>query len=397
MLFSIDMYRLIFIPRHALFGISFGVISLMVATVFLVWIYDRTEKIKANFSFEIGIILLSVALSMVGASSFHGQNFGLTAWIQRGMYFYFFYFLLHALRYDVKDLEKIVVYFALVYVLFFLIQFVLYPFLLFDIRAEESRGTIRIFLPGGGLAVLAYFMTLHYFFTTNKIKYVGIAMMIFLTIVLQGTRQNMGLITFGTVLFFLLSRQVKSKFMIGFLMIVGAVSIFMVFGEFFMNLIELTQGQVGDEDEDIRMKAARFFLVDFFPSPIAYIIGNGEAHGSSAYGMQVVSYKVVYHYFQTDVGLIGDFSKYGLIFLFGVLAIYFKVFSTHGLKRFPYVKYYFLISFIKIILGSDFGSAEPIVVISIIFYLIDIELHDRKVAMSKLKEEKLRKKLAVLN
>ena len=392
-LFSVDMFRLIFIPKNALYALSFGAISLMVGVVFLIWIYDRTEKIKANFSFEIGIILLAVGLSMIGASNFHGQSFALTAWIQRGMYFYFFYFLLHAIRFSTKDLEKMVFIFSIIYVVFFLIQFTIYPYLLFDIRAEAERGTIRIFLPGSALVVLGYFMALHYFFTTNKVKFVFIALMIFLTIVLQGTRQNMGLVALGTVVFFLLSRQVKSKVMIGFLMIIGVVSSFMIFGEFFINLMELTEDQVGNEDEDIRLRAGRFFLTEFFPSPLAYFIGNGEAHGASSYGIKVASYKVVYHYYQSDVGIIGDFSKYGIIFLIGVLSIYYKVFSKRGLTRFPYVKYYFLISAIKIMLGSDFGSAQSIVVITIIFYLIDVEVHDRKARWQELKETLSLKKI----
>ena len=368
MLFSVDMFRLIYFPKHALYGISFVFISLMIATVLLLWIYDRSESIKANFSGSIGIILLSVLLSMVGASTLHGQNFGLTAWVQRGMYFYFFYFLLHGLRFKAKDVEKFVAIFSILYIVFFLIQFAVFPRLLFDIRADEARGTIRIFLPGGAFATLGFFMTLHYFFKTNKLFYVGIAGMIYLTIVLQGTRQNMGVIALAAVLFYSITKDVKSKLTIGFLGIIAVMAIFMIFGEYFMNLVEMTEGQVGAEDDDIRMKAARFFLFDFFPTPLAYLIGNGEAHGASPYGMQVASYKLIYHFFQSDVGIIGDFSKYGAFFIVGVISIYIKIFSTKGLKRFPYVKYYFFVSIVKIILSSDFAYSESIVTISMIFY-----------------------------
>lgn len=384
-LLSIDLFRFVFVPLKIVYVLSFVFALVVTLGSILIFLYQRFDRIHQNFTYIIIIFLFAFNLAIVGAYTFHGQNPGLTFWVQRYSLFFFAYFFLHAIRFNVKDLERIIFVLGIVYVSFFLIQFVIYPKILFSIRIQVDRGTTRIFLQGGGYATLAYFMGLYYFTTTQKPIYGIVSLLFFITLILQGTRQNILLIGFATIVYILVSKRVKSKALIMLLLVLLAIPVFYFFQDIFMNLIAVSEKQSAQQGDDIRIKAVKFFLGDFFPSPFAYLIGNGDSHMASRYGMEVFRYKIVNGLYQSDIGILGDFSKYGVFFILGVLLIYIKVFNLK-LTRFIYIKYYFLISFLRLFLGSDFGSAEPIVLLSTMLYMIDVDVHDQKVLQQEKKK-----------
>ncbi|MCD4790734.1 MAG: hypothetical protein K8R37_12100, partial [Bacteroidales bacterium] len=113
---------------------SFGCTMFMAVTVILSIIYDRGKKFKQNFSIEISLILLSLLLAVFGAKWGHNQDFILTAWVQGNMYFFFFYFFLHTIRIRPEELMQMVLIMAFLYIGLFLLQYVLYPKILFGTR-----------------------------------------------------------------------------------------------------------------------------------------------------------------------------------------------------------------------------------------------------------------------
>ncbi len=384
-LVSIDLFRLTYIPVKITFVLGFSFALMVSLGSILIFLYQRFDRIYQNFTFEIIIFLFAFNLAIVGAYTFHQQNPGLTFWAQRYSLFFFTYFFLHAIRFKVKELERIIFILGIVYIVFFLVQYALYPKILFNVRIQLSRGTTRIFLQGGAIASLAYFMGLYYFTTTQKPLYGIVSILFFITLILQGTRQNILLIGFATIVFILVNKRVKSKFSIMLLLALLAIPVFYFFQDIFMNLIAVSEKQSAQQDDDIRIKAVKFFMIDFFPSPFAYLIGNGESHMASNYGMEVFKYKMVNGLYQSDIGILGDVSKYGVFFILGVVLIYLKVFKLK-LTRFVYIKYFFLVSFLRMFLGSDFGGAESIVVLSTMLYMIDVDIHDQKVLLEEKKK-----------
>lgn len=382
---SMDIYRLIYIPLKIIYILGFAFALIVVLGSILIFLYQRFDRIHQNFTLEITIFLFAFNLAIVGAYTFHGQNAGLTFWVQRYSLFFFTYFFLHAIRINVKEVERMIFILGMMYIVFFLIQYVLYPRIIFDIRIDVDRGTTRIFLQGGGFATLAYFMALYYFTSTQKPLYGIVALLFFITLILQGTRQNILLIGFATIMFILISKKVKSKFLIMLLLVLLAIPVFYFFQDIFMNLIAVSEKQTAQQDDDIRLKAIKFFVGDFFPSPFAYLIGNGDAHMASKYGMEIFRLKIVNGLYQSDIGVLGDFSKYGVFFILGVVLIYIKIFKLK-LTRFIYLKYFFLVSILRLFLGSDFGSAEPIVLLSTMLYMMDVDVHDQNILKNKKKK-----------
>jgi hypothetical protein len=375
---AIEFFRLIFIPTQAIFMITFVSGALITTAVILSVIYDRSQKFPTNFTTEIGIILIASLLGVLGAWIWHGQSAGLTIWQERYMLFYFSYFLLHILKIKPRDMERIILLMAVIYAFSFLLQFAIYPRTIFNVKQMDSRGTIRIFLPGGSFAVLAYFMCLQYFFVTNKLKYFYLVLLFLATFILSGTRQLILPVLFVTGLMIVFSKRVKSRGMIILIIGLSIVPVFFLFQDIFMSLIEVSQEQGESEDEDIRVKAATFFLTEFFPNKWAYLTGNGHAHMAAKFGIEVNSYKLNYGYYQNDVGIIGDFAKFGVLMFIGIIAVFWKLFKIKIASSLKYARYFILVTLMGVLFGSPFTFPSSIIMMTTIFYLMDISNFELK-------------------
>lgn len=352
--------------------LSFSALVLMILVVLFVAIYDRNPRFKHNFNTELGILFMSLILAIFGAKWGHGQNPLLSAWAQYLMFFYLFYYFLHALRIRPQELEKLMIIMAVAFVGLFVLQYVLYPTIIFGVRAQEARGTIRIFIPGSAFAGLMYFYFLRRIVTTGDLKYVPFCFIFMVIPVLQGTRSSIAILLFGTLLFIIVSRQVRSKILILMLLLSGVVAVFFIFQDIFMTLVEVSHQQTAQESEDIRVRAARFYLYDFYPTKLNYFTGNGKSHMMSAYGMKMWYYKSNYGFYQNDIGLIGEFTQFGVLWVISVLLIIRKFFTIRIEKKYSYIKYWAILLFINEVLGGMFSNSTAIVVICCAMYIYDV-------------------------
>lgn len=369
---SAVFFKFTYLPKSVVMLLSFGGIILMGLTIAFFLIYDRGTRFKQHFSIEVGIMFFALLLATFGAKYGHNQDFYLTAWVQYPMYFYLFYFFLHAIRFRPDDLEKLMIYMAVLFISLFVIQYVLYPTILFGGRVQEARGTIRIFLPGSAFAGLMYFYFLHQILTKNKLIYI-VFCFIFLAIpFLQGTRSSIVTTLFGTLLYIVVSRQVRSKIVVTMLLMVGAILVYIVFQDIIMTLVEVSQEQAAQDDDDIRVRSAKFYLYEFYPSKLNYITGNGQSHMASPYGMRVWYYKDQLGYYQNDIGMLGQFTKYGIFYVISVILMLRKIFIRKIEPRYAYIKYWAVLIVLAELMGGAFANPTAIVVLTSVMYIYDI-------------------------
>jgi hypothetical protein len=358
----------------------FGLLGaiLIIGLLVLHLIYGGTIKFKLHFKFEILLLLTAVFASMFMAKIFHGQSIPTTLLVQRFMYYLLFYFLLAYLRIDKYELMRIIVYFAIAYFFIYLIQYTVYPTKIFRGRASLDRGTIRIFLEGYIFLISAFFIGLFQFYNFNKLKYGAMFGMVAIILVLQGTRQSMASAALLTIVSIIFSKQAKSKFLYMILMVISVIPIFILFQDIFMNLLEVTEHEQSKTTDNVRIRAATFFLTEFMPDKLSYFLGNGASSANEEYGRLMEMYADVYGFYRSDIGLIGSYVTFGALFTIGELAIYFKVFR----KKFPdevvFIKYVFAFQFLKILSGSDpFSGMSGIVAYTILLYLFDVSISEK--------------------
>ena len=347
---------------------------LIIIVLLLYWVYGDKQQthVKKNFNIFIIVLLLTLIPSMINAAYFHNQSLVRSLYEQRDVYYYLSYFLLHQMRLEKKFLEKLILYFGITYLLFYIIQFLVYPTVLFDVSMMKDRNTLRINLPGVTFAFLSYFYCLQHFYHKKKIKYVIIMILTLVVAILLGGRQVVFMLFFVTILFLLINRHVKYKPAILILAISGLISIYLSFEEVFNAFIQTTVQTREEGSEYIRVRAARYFLVNFSPNKWTFIFGNGNPSGTSSYGRTVERLMDEQGYFISDIGMIGVYVYYGIFFVLGSIALLIKALTLKIKEQSKYIKYYLIMVLQAILTGTGFMRSEFIVVYCIMLYILDI-------------------------
>lgn len=351
-----------------------GVILVM---IILYLVYSDQKSIRQHYVTPIILIFLSMLTSMVMAYVIHDQKFMLTLFAQRALYYYLLYFLLHQLRFHPGDLQKIIIFFGLVYVGLYLIQVVLYPNVIFDAYVRQDRGTIRIYLPGSGYMAATFFLALQRFLRSNKFIYLTLLLLILSIYVMTGGRQSLAIVIFVAVLFILIDKRVRSRILLIFLGVVAALAIFVMFQQIFLELFTTSKEHMAMGDEYIRIRAARYYLTDFFKAPIAYVTGNGMYFPHSQYGRSISLNYLVHHYHLGDIGLIGNYAMYGIFFVLGVFIICVRSLRIKVKAEQTYIKYMFGAVILSLLTSGGFGDSAFVCFIVSILYLLDLSNKER--------------------
>ena len=338
-------------------------------------VYDSSIKFKPNFTIFILIILISLPTSMYVAKTQHNQSIQLSLIGQRHMYYYFLYFAAHATKFRPKDIERIFLYFGILFMLLYLIQMVTFPNKLFNARVFKDRGTIRIFMPGLTYMIVGYFYTLQNFLEKNKIKYVLYNFIALSIMILIGSRSLLFVVLLITIINLLVSKQIKSRILIYLLSIIAGFIIIIIFKNIFVQLIEVTQRTKETGLENVRIRAAIFYLTRMFPNVLSYICGNGMASGQSEFAGRIAMYSSKYGYYLSDIGIIGNYVNYGVFFVIGVIGILWKVFKTKIEHPFNHLKYFFLVVLLTLPTGGGFAESELIVIVCLSLYILDVSSH----------------------
>ncbi len=370
---SAAFFRIAFLGKNVIYLVQFAMIGLMFLLLLFQIIYWQIPLSKNYFSVPVLVLLSGVLISMYTAYAYHGQQVVISLWANRYMYFFLFYFVLHVLQVSPKYLERLLFLAGVIYALAFILQYLIYPTELFDVRMGVERGTIRIFIPGLALLNMAYLIALQKVLYKNSLPYLGFLVLFLAVFVLTGTRSIIAGPAVVTLLALFFSKRVKSRLGIMILVLFAVALAFYLFQDIVLYLVSVSEQQSAHSDENIRIQAARFFLSDFFPNTFAYITGNSEAHQASAYGLEIFSYKMRDGYYQSDIGFIGEFSKYGLFLLVSVVLIFLKGFTYPLSDDYAYVRYFMLLVLITLPLGSSFTTPDYIVILCVAMYLFDLE------------------------
>ena len=111
---SLELFNFAIIGKEITKVAEIAGIGVTLLVIILQLIYHKGEGFRLHYKWEVGLILLSLVTSMFMAYSAHNQNLQTTLVAQRFMYFYLFYYALHMLRIPDADLEKIILYLALI-------------------------------------------------------------------------------------------------------------------------------------------------------------------------------------------------------------------------------------------------------------------------------------------
>jgi hypothetical protein len=137
-------------------------------------------------------------------------------------------------------------------------------------------------------------------------------------------------------------------------------------------MFAVSQKNASMGEEYIRVRTARYFMTDFYKSPLAYITGNGMFYQHSNYGRLIEHNKLVYSYTLGDIGIIGNYALFGIFFILGVLSILTKSLSLKLESDYTFIRYFILVVAIGLIMSDAFADSSFITLIVCLMYLIDV-------------------------
>lgn len=347
-------------------------IGIMIVVSIIYSIYDDSHRFKHHFSSLVIMILIALPISMYMANLFHNQSIGVSLYSQRSIYYYFLYFLLHQLKIKPKDFEKIFIVLAIVYVIFYLLQYTIYPRVIFNTTIFKDRGTLRISINGLSFMLIGYFLSLQYVLRRNQPKYIILMVASYIIVILVGSRLLLFSVAAVTMLNLVIEKRIQSRLAIYLLVLSGLIFLFLAFQNVFQEMLSVTKETRSQGMDYIRVRAARYFLSRFFPNKLTYLFGNGASSANSEYSSYIDFLSKKYGYYLSDIGIIGNYVNFGILFVIGVLGILYKTIKSKIQPGYHYIKYFFILNALCIIVAGGFAQSDFIVLVTISLYMIDV-------------------------
>ncbi len=137
-------------------------------------------------------------------------------------------------------------------------------------------------------------------------------------------------------------------------------------------MIAVSKGDLGRGNSIIRFQAIRYFLTELHPNIISQIIGNGTPNEKSAYGMKMTYLSMRNGFYLSDIGIVGVYVKYGVIFVTITIFLYIKILFRGMHKDIRYIKYYILLLIVTSFTDyHPFQTNEGVIVLASLLYIID--------------------------
>lgn len=377
--------------------IEIGVLCILL--VIFLYNVNKIQRHRTLFKANVYLFIAIPFVSAFGALVFHRQPYMVSVMALRIEFYWLLYFILHVFEIPAKKVVNLILVTGCIWIFLTSAQQFTYPTYYFFTRDEENHsifraGVYRFMVLGQqyGLFVLFYFF--YRYLNTFKIYNMILVMAGLAGFYYYGTRQ-FAVAAIVCMLVAILFIKASSRFKILFMM-VSAIFIVWVFAGIFMawslkdtllnQYVEMTneQFQYGD---DIRLLSIKFYLFEYWPHWIAKIIGNGQSYGTSPYGMEMDLIRGKYHYYRSDVGIIGAYNAFGIFYVINIIWLNIKgLFNKFYTYEGKYLKLFYINSLFLLILSEYYSNGSGIPFYCFILYLTDKSYEEKNSAQDLVSE-----------
>lgn len=372
-----QFYKVVYISQTLAKMLFFVMIALLLALFTFTLL-----KIKKHSLFQLPLkfFFLVIVFSMFNAYMFWGQDFILSFRSTAPYMGMLYFFLLVWMKPSIKDMEKIFLIYCFLYILLWCYGLYKAPEVIFGADPEssidDSRGVFRLLLAGKGFLVLALFYYVNQFVLSKKSKWLIVALIIFLVIVLQVMRQMIFFSLVISVCYILKNKKWLLCIFVPLLLIVyfNGVNYNANDDSVLGKLISLSVKQFEQHntgDENIRVLEYIYFFTSYSKNIFTDLMGNGVPHYESLYGVKEVSIMEQLAYYMSDVGYAELFIRFGIIGMLLYLYVLAKAILYKGTRSVGYAKM-FIIYIVGVSIGSNFLFIDAIP-ISIALYIIELD------------------------
>jgi hypothetical protein len=374
LIFSIHFWDLRIIPQKL--NVE-NLLTWMVSGFAFVMVFQ-----KSNMRFRNAILLFIVGLVFNALAAYInlGQSPKQTILSFSFYYFILLYFLLHYFEFDRKFMENIILVFALIYSVIFIIQYIIYPVELTNHGVSTATLEIQLEILGHGFLMLAYFLVFNRFLHNRRIINLILALLFFLILFKSGFRTLLAGAGVASLFMFLKMFKFRPK---DFAFVILAIVIFIGLLQF-KDFSESIDGMIHKTENEINLgsKFNRMIDIEFFfnryPQNISYfIIGGGNPSGANLYNFNPAAMGQNYNIIWVDIGLLGFYIVIGGIATLGLLWYTLKAIFTRLPEEYLYLNFYFIYLLIVSFTNEEIYRDGIFSVHAIGLYLIDLAVAKR--------------------
>jgi len=315
-------------------------------------------------------LIIGFLLSTIPAFLFWKQNFDISLIAYRRLIFYIFLPMILYMQPSEKQIIKALLYYTIVYIIISVTQaFTPFPILTSVIdKITLGRGSfdfkdnfLGYLLPGVSMVLFFFYYKLQQFKELpNSKSFITVFILFCFILVLQ----NRGALFFATLIFiYVLFKQMGPNKIFSFLVFcIIAIVVFNIFSKYWNSMVNETLIQFNDPDYN-RWKAYRYFVFEYSPNWLCTILGNGFLSAKTQSG-QFLQSMMNEGYYQSDIGLIGFWSMYGII---PIIVIYSIILNILFHKKYPFYLKAISAHILFVPISWGFDSCDIMILVIIIY------------------------------
>ena len=302
----------------------------------LIWFNNgKMEKLWPWF-----LILIGVFLSIYPAAYFWNQSFQDSFLLYRHHIWLFYLLVFCKIRPSQRDIYRAIGIFTIVFSVIWVYQAVTHNLLVtyYDEGLEDGRyinvldNEIGFFVNGFAIVLVLFYHYLAECLENRSMKSLLIMLLLFLLLLLATRRSYLffAALMLGYVIIKRVRQPGKALSNVVVFLIIGIGLYYSL--SLWDSLVTETQDQMGD-DEYARWRSVNYFFNEFSPSLICKIFGNGFLSLKTA-GGRMIQEMSSYNIYIQDIGLMGEWVKYGIIPIIVIYYILFQILFFNR-KRYP--------------------------------------------------------------
>ena len=281
------------------------------------------------------LLILGILISIIMGTLYHDQSLSVTFVATLPYLFgYLVFYILIKFNIPKGKILNAIWIFCFIGMGTYLINMIAIPNVIFGSEKDSfdmSRGIIRISIYSIELVILLFFYSINRWIIANKRKYLWLIFLTSVFIVLSVIRQYI-LLSFVLGLFFILKRVslLKRIMVIAICLMIYLYVLPQI--PIYNTMVQLSEKQAERnklEEDDIRIRAWRFYIDEYQTNELTRILGNGvPSIGNSSWGNKFER-TVSYEYggngcFYVDVGWAGFYWLFGSVATLGLIILLLK-------------------------------------------------------------------------
>ena len=348
----------------------------------LLWVYVVVNIRKSNYEksplspFILCFMLLPL-LSLIPAEIVHDQSIASSFYSTKKNLLYIIFFAFIIRNVEEKDMLKLMCVLGVCWCVIEIVQQFSYPLVLFSsIGTETEEVTVRngiyrynVFGREFGLIMLFYCFT--QYLTKRKLIYLAGVVLGLIGVYLLATRQIMAVSALCLLYGMFSIKKLKLTSFIG-ICLVGFI-IYANRDTLFGDFVEMTSNDLSD-DGYIRLIAYEHYGISYNDGNLLQILlGNGDPNRvvGSRYSAEILSLEKNYGLYRSDIGIVGMYSCYGLIYVISIIAFF--VFCLKKRKCIDvYLQMFIVYMIVTSVMLWHFGyTMSRIATMCCVFYILD--------------------------